>query len=121
MAKADEIRAFLPKNESELRFYHPNSNVQIVESFNYCTSSRPTEHIDPAGTERINGSIGHGTVMALVANAKHDPNFMDYYTYAKRRPRAWLKRVTCSGCHIVYSAIRAKKCPNCGVVNEPKD
>ena len=94
-----------------------------VVMFNY-----PDEHpvVSPPPIplpDHLPRSIAPLAAIAIRRTVAHDPHFatMTDDMHKGNTRGYWAKRVACSECHIVYTAVREKACPACGTLNQPED
>ena len=85
--KSNERRAYLDKHSDEMRFYRPNSNVRILESFNYHSPTRPMISLNPVrdSKTRTTRELSVTIMMNQAALDSHNPNLMDNYKPRKVR------------------------------------
>lgn len=102
--------------DGELRYYRPNSNMSMKLTFNYERPMRP--EWEPLPPQYKPKQLSPTVVVALIRNMTHDQR-TDRSNYKGAPLRKWLTSVECAGCHVKYTLVKAKKCPGCGMTNEP--
>jgi len=120
---ADIRKMFVPSDSTDPVFYKINRNVTLAVTFNYeQTREQEIEPTSRPHKRKLPPQIAPLTLIALARASHHDEQLANGTDSAHRGAprRMWLKRVQCTECRVTYTAVRAKKCPSCGTVNNPK-